>query len=45
VAQGIGAKDRSRLGWECGRVAMGACVVNERPELFRVVLSHVPFVM
>ncbi|WP_419806978.1 S9 family peptidase [Terriglobus sp.] len=44
VAQGYGARDKVVIeGGSAGGLLMGA-VVNMRPDLFRIVLSHVPFV-
>ena len=44
LAEGYGSKDKVIIeGGSAGGLLMGA-VVNLRPDLFRIVLSHVPFV-
>ncbi len=44
VAQGYGGKDRVAIeGGSAGGLLLGA-VINNRPDLFRVALTHVPFV-
>ncbi len=44
LAEGYGARDKVVIeGGSAGGLLMGA-VVNLRPDLFRIVLSHVPFV-